>query len=150
MTMGTRADFYIGRGDKLEWLGSCAWDGHEDTMIDLGIFSAKTEKAYRAAVEARLSEDDGTRPEQGWPWPWDTSHTTDRSYTFDDGKAWASSWGCQWQTRKEYEAREKEAERRYEAGESELPELPKAAFPDMSSRKNVTMGKRSGVLVIGG
>lgn len=25
--MGTRADFYIGRGENAEWLGSIAWDG---------------------------------------------------------------------------------------------------------------------------
>lgn len=147
--MGTRADFYLGRGDKLEWLGSCAWDGHEDTMQKLGVFGARSEKEYLDAVNERLSKDDGTRPKDGWPWPWKTSHTTDRSYTFDDGKSLASAWGRQWQTVEEYKARCKEADRRDQAGEDELPELPKVAFPDMSERQRVTMGKRSGVLVVG-
>jgi hypothetical protein len=26
--MGTRADFYVGRGETAEWLGSIAWDGN--------------------------------------------------------------------------------------------------------------------------
>lgn len=26
--MGTRADFYVGRGESAEWLGSIAWDGY--------------------------------------------------------------------------------------------------------------------------
>ena len=28
--MGTRADFYIGRGATAEWIGSIAWDGYPD------------------------------------------------------------------------------------------------------------------------
>ena len=26
--MGTRADFYVGRGDAAEWIGSIAYDGY--------------------------------------------------------------------------------------------------------------------------
>jgi hypothetical protein len=149
--MGTRADFYLGRGERLEWIGSCAYDGHEDTMQKWGIFGAKTEAEYLANVNLRLSENDGTRPRDGWPWPWETSHTTDRSYTFDGGVSYGSAWGQTWQTVEEYEARCAEAERRYQADEDELPELPKAAFPDMSERKAVaTPGtQRSGVMVFG-
>ena len=146
--MGTRADFYLGRGDKLEWIGSCAWDGHEDTMTKLGVLSAESEKDYLDAVDKRLSKDDGTRPKDGWPWPWETSHTTDRAYTFDAGKAWVSA-GRQWQTRAEYEAREKEWARRDKAGEDEMPALPREVFPNMKDRQAVTLGKRSGILVFG-
>ena len=28
--MGTRADFYIGKGTDAEWLGSIAWNGYPD------------------------------------------------------------------------------------------------------------------------
>lgn len=28
--MGTRADFYVGRGPDAEWIGSTAWDGYPD------------------------------------------------------------------------------------------------------------------------
>jgi hypothetical protein len=31
--MGTRADFYIGRGTEAEWLGSVAWDGYPGGVI---------------------------------------------------------------------------------------------------------------------
>jgi hypothetical protein len=30
--MGTRADFYIGRGESAEWVGSVAWDGQPSGM----------------------------------------------------------------------------------------------------------------------
>lgn len=30
--MGTRADFYVGRGPEAEYLGSIAWDGHPEGM----------------------------------------------------------------------------------------------------------------------
>lgn len=49
--MGTRADFYVGRGTEAEWLGSIGWDGYE---IDDSIHAAKTEEEYRAAVTAFL------------------------------------------------------------------------------------------------
>ena len=147
--MGTRADFYLGKGEGAEWLGSSAWDGHYQTMEELGIANAATEKAYLEAVNARLSEDDGTRPKDGWPWPWESSHTTAVSYTWADGKVWISHWGRQWQTLDELKAHDRENERRLEAGEDELPDLPKVPFPDMTERKRVTLGKRSGVLIIG-
>ena len=69
--MGTRADFYVGRGQKAEWLGSIAWDGYPDGLSDIPVLSAQTEVAFRAAVRDMLaSRKDGTTPEMGWPWPW--------------------------------------------------------------------------------
>jgi hypothetical protein len=35
--MGTRADFYVGRGPDAEWLGSVAMDGYPS-----GVFGAPT------------------------------------------------------------------------------------------------------------
>ena len=32
--MGTRADFYVGRGESAEWLGSVAWDGNPRGIDD--------------------------------------------------------------------------------------------------------------------
>ncbi len=98
--MGTRADFYVGSGKDAEWLGSIAWDGYEwiDPLTDeqeeedykgpLGTsLVAATEKGFRADVAAIFEgRDDVTLPEQGWPWPWDTSATTDITYYFKDGK----------------------------------------------------------------
>jgi hypothetical protein len=133
--MGTRADLYVGRGEQAEWLGSIAWDGD---WIPESISQAKTESGYRTAVtEFLASRDDGTVPSDGWPWPWDDSHTTDYAYAFDDGQTWAAIFGDCW-----YPARDKPPE--YEGKRNEC------VFPNMKARKKVTYGKRSGVIILGG
>lgn len=133
--MGTRADFYIGRGLTAEWIGSIAWDGYPDG-IDLSIRLAKTESDFRIAVTLHLSKrDDWTDPEQGWPWPWATSHTTDYAYAFDKDTVWTSGFGAPW-----FAATEDEPE----TDEGDQPE-----FPDMTDRQNVDFGKRSGVMIVG-
>jgi hypothetical protein len=86
--MGTRADFYLGKGKDAEWLGSIAWDGSE---IDNQIRGCKSPEAYRHAVESFLKErDDATWPKDGWPWPWDDSGITDCHYWFFDGQTHTS------------------------------------------------------------
>ncbi len=106
--MGTRADFYIGFGEKAEWIGSIAWDGMPFFKPDLSddykggikedLLGATTESAYRLAVAACIDSElhHGTPPELGWPWPWDTSHSTDYTYSFDNGKVWLSIFGQSW------------------------------------------------------
>lgn len=135
--MGTRADFYVGRNpETMEWLGSIAWDGYPDG-IESALLRANHEPAYRAEVEAFLSKrKDATRPEQGWPWPWDNSHTTDFSYTYDEEKVWASCFGHAW-----HDPTAPTADDHNLVG-------PKVPFPDMRDRKNVTMGERSGVIML--
>lgn len=134
--MGTRADFYVGRGEQAEWLGSIAWDGYPDG-VDKVVLRAKSEPAYRRAL-SRFFEDrtDVTLPEQGWPWPWDNSQTTDYAYAFDGGKVYGSCFGHKW-----FNAMKPERE---DHGDDKP-----TVFPDMTSRQKVTMGKRSGVIVIG-
>lgn len=120
--MGTRADFYIGNDEKAEWLGSIAYDGYR--MPD-EITKAKTEEEFRAAVtQELLSRDDATVPYQGWPWPWDCSDTTDYHYWFFDGNVHVGKF-------------------------KDIPEGV-TAFPDMSAKKNVTLGARSGLLILRG
>ena len=132
--MGTRADFYVGRGKDAEWLGSFAWDGYPDG-VDKDILEATDEKDYRTKVVGMFTErDDGTLPEHGWPWPWNDSNTTDYAYAFDDGKVWACPFGHGWF--------------------DPLKEQPDdvsgdVVFPDMTEKKNLTLGRRSGLLVIG-
>lgn len=144
--MGTRADFYVGN----EWLGSIAWDGyriHEATEADAAkegkyqadrvacwqIKSATDETAYRAAVAALLAiNDDATTPVQGWPWPWEDSRTTDYAYVFGNGKTTAYTWG-QLATNDDSEGPGREG-----------------GWPNMKDQQNVTLGKRSGVIVMGG
>ena len=132
--MGTRADFYVGRGSEAEWLGSIAWDGYPDG-IDTLVLGATTEEQYRDAVREFLAREDATRPEMGWPWPWDDSNTTDYAYAFDRDRVWASGFGCEW----------------FRPFVDEEPEdSGRQEFPDMTQHKVVTLGKRSGVIVIGG
>lgn len=134
--MGTRADFYVGRGESAEWLGSIAWDGYPGG-INKPLLKADTEKKYRAAVVRFFADrEDVTRPVDGWPWPWENSLTTDYAYAFDDGKVWASPFGHGW-----FDPLKDEPE----------DDRPKSAvFPNMKAGANVQIGgKRSGLIVIG-
>lgn len=118
--MGTRADFYVGKGPDAEWLGSVGWDGYEWAEDEKNpIRKAKTEEEYRAAVATMLSgRDDSTTPDRGWPWPWDTSETTDYAYYFHEGAVKWENFGGEW--------------------------------PNMSKKKNVALGgNRSGLIIIG-
>ena len=94
--MGTRADFYVGRGVEAEWLGSTAWDGYP-SGVEVVIAKGGNEVLYptqnhwRTAVGDHLvSRNDGTLPKDGWPWPWDDSRTTDFAYAWDDGVIYVS------------------------------------------------------------
>ncbi len=164
--MGTRADFYIGRGEDAEWLGSIAFDGYPEGLTPLletthplyqgsasilhdqgrwpagkGLLDASTEPEYRERL-ARffLYRDDVTLPEQGWPWPWENSGLTDYAYAFDDGKVWNSGFGDCWTTEKDADPDE----------HKHTDACVRTTFPDMKSRQNVTFGKRSGLIVLGG
>jgi hypothetical protein len=120
--MGTRADFYVGRGAQAEWLGSVAYDGYPDGPPE-PILSATSADDFRERVRAVVtSGDDGTLPEQGWPWPWDTSSNTDYAYAYDAGRVWISCFGCAWVL----------TEDDLESAADKV-----AVFPDMSARKAV-------------
>lgn len=133
--MGTRADFYIGRGAEAEWLGSIAWDGYPGG-IPSHVLEATTPEGFKAAlVNFAAERDDWTNPSEGWPWPWDDSRTTDYAYALDEGKVWGSCFGYGW-----FDATQPEPDREEDA-------VKTADFPNMAERKNVTVGKRSGVLI---
>lgn len=138
--MGTRADFYVGRGAQAEWLGSIAWDGYPEGLDRDGLLTATTVEQFREAVAAELAERrDATLPDQGWPWPWNDSGTTDYAYAFDGGAVHASGFGGAW-----FNPLVKSDEDDEDDGE-------KAVFPDMSARKNVAHGgARSGIILVGG
>lgn len=131
--MGTRADFYVGKGDAAEWLGSIAYDGYPDG-IPRRIRQARSEEVFREEIGVFLaSTGNATVPEQGWPWPWETSHTTDFAYVFDDGRVQAARFGKGW------------FDPNLEPPEHELP---KVAFKDMTATRKVAFGERSGVLLL--
>ena len=140
--MGTRADFYVGCGVDAEWIGSIALDGYRDG-IDPQILNCQSEAAFRHAVDAFISDrDDGTKPSDGWPWPWDTSATTDCSYWFFGGFCWDEQGG-------KYARCDKRApldkDGEFTKAHARLKDV---TFPNMAALKNVTMGRRSGILLI--
>lgn len=143
--MGTRADFYIRTQSGLEWQGSVAMDGYDVEEIKpehaernarnkscLDVREARTEEQFRASLLSYFSHrNDVTLPGQGWPWPWEDSTTTDRAYVFGDGRVTCYAWGLE-----------------IIEGDDEGPE-PAGGWPNMKAVQNVTLGPRSGVIVIG-
>jgi hypothetical protein len=142
--MGTRADFYVGKGKEAEWLGSIAWDGCD---IPDSISTSTAEVAYRKAVEVFLqNRDDATFPKDGWPWPWDDSGTTDCSYWFFDDQCWeATGYPHEYWVPCTGERPDPDDEAAYDAW---IMTHERTEFLDMSSKKNVTFGKRSGVMIL--
>ncbi len=135
--MSTRADFYLGRGSEAEWLGSIAFDGYPDGDGPQAVIFAGKPEDFRSDVARILSErDDATVPEDGWPWPWNDSKTTDYSYAFDGGHVWASCFGGVW------------FDPRLPEPEDSNTKKENTSFPDMSGRKNVAWDNRSGLIVV--
>lgn len=126
--MGTRADFYV----RDEWLGSIAFDGYPDGQ-PARVLSATSESEFRLKVASLLTDcDSATFPEQGWPWPWRDSATTDYAYRWGRTRVMYSCFGKRWTDAKTGKQKGR-----------------KPIFPDMTDRQNVTFGKRSGILLIG-
>lgn len=145
--MGTRADFYVGKGKGAEWLGSIAYDGYPDgNTAEYLVNGASTEEEYRERVLAMIEAlDHGTKPEQGWPWPWDDSSTSDYAYTWcgEDERVEVTDSAFPWwpaQNLHDHGGGEYEYGKAYKEGS--------VVFPDMTERKNVTLGQRSGMLVL--
>src|ERR1700740_2956843 len=127
----------------MEWLGSIAWDGHPD-RIPPDVIRATSDVVFRANVARFLDgRDDSTRPEHGWPWPWDDSRTTDYAYTVREGAVHASPFGHEW-FRVDPEAED------YGEPEYEYEDPKVTDFPDMSARKNVRFDGGSGLIILGG
>jgi hypothetical protein len=143
--MGTRADFYVGRGEGATWLGSIAYDGYPEGDV-AELLGIKDEHAWKVAVHRLLvSREDGTTTDLGWPWPWDDSNTTDFSYTWDDG-VWVTCFGYGWKS-----AREVVEAAASDEGTNDLwDEKEKTCvFPNMKDRQNVAWDKRSGIMLFG-
>jgi hypothetical protein len=142
--MGTRADFYVGKGLNAEWLGSIAWDGYPDG-IPKEILNCTNVESYRELVKMFINNrEDGTKPEDGWPWPWETSSTTDYAYAFEKNKVFASCFGHEW-----FDPIETQPE------EDDGPKV--VIFPKMNTetkcvtgtiKSTTTWGKRSGLIIV--
>lgn len=143
--MGTRADFYVGIGENAEWIGSTSYDG-DPRGWGTHPLRARTEAEFRAAVEQMLSDDRAvvTRPSEGWPWPWEDSHTTDWAYAWDPERGLAAmSKGKRWTTLAEYEADSDHPHHGSDRG---------VVFPDMSKRMadSNTILAKSGLMFLRG
>jgi hypothetical protein len=145
--MGTRADFYLGRGAEAKWIGSIAWDGYPEGKRVADVMKSSTQEDFVAAVAAFADEvssfsgqkkGDFTSPEMGWPWPWESSHMTDFAYMFDDGQCWVSNFGS---------ALAPAAEVLKEG--FEFPDGKGAVFPVFDTSGASIGGPRSGLLVVG-
>lgn len=135
--MGTRADFYIKKAEEKElvWLASIAWDGFPDDIDD--VITAENQADYIGRLQKFLSKrDDVTLPEQGWPWPWDNSNTTDFAYCFVDNRVLTNHFGDGWHVFVEGKDND------------EAPRVWEHEFPDMSKVKNVRYDKGSGIILI--
>lgn len=142
--MGTRADFYTADADgaNLDWLGSIAWDGYPDG-IDEAVMGAKTADDFRAALATFFADrNDVTLPEQGWPWPWDDSRTTDYGYVLIEGRGVffeCFGGGACLAT----DPSDEDGKRKPVDGVS-------FTYPNMADRKNVARGSdRSGLIIVG-
>ena len=135
----------------MEWLGSVAFDGYPEGFNDqsgIMAMTAKTESEFRASVGEVLSNrGDGTTPDMGWPWPWDDSLLTDYAYVFDGEMVNGFAFG------RPFDLQKRIADDGIEEAETDDDETDddenkvSGYFPDMSGQKNVTYGKRSGLLV---
>lgn len=134
--MGTRADFYVGKGKDAEWIGSIAWDGYR-SGIKKEVLEATTEQDFRHALSVFfVDRDDVTLPVRGWPWPWKNSGTTDCSYWFFDGRVW------------------EEFDDRYVPVEGDpqdhLENANPIEYPEFSTDNFARGSSRSGIIIIGG
>jgi hypothetical protein len=136
--MGTRADFYVGTGKDAEWIGSITWDGYPEGN-PAPLFLALDEADFRvraAAIVADGGENGGTRPDEGWPWPWKDSGTTDYSYAWTADGVRVSRFGRPWVTREECETEE--------YGDS----AKSVEHPDMSARRAADIMAKSGLIIV--
>ena len=137
--MGTRADFYIGRGLTAEWIGSIALYGNP-SGIPPSVLAATTEDTFRSEVYTFLKErGDKTMPSDGWPWPWNNSQLTDYSYALDGGHVHGSRFGHGWFN----------PQRHMWSKTQEDCNADKVEFPDMSAlANNPPVGSlKSGIIV---
>lgn len=140
--MGTRADFYVQESDAtLNWLGSIAWDGYPEG-IDAPVMDAKSGDEFRAALSDFFAKrDDVTLPAQGWPWPWNTSDTTDYGYVLIESRG---VFYCPFG----HDVFAANAEPDEDGERVPVADL-QFAYPGMADRKNVALGSnRSGVIIV--
>ena len=192
--MGTRADFWVrDKLHKMTWIGSIAYDGYPEGIED-NILKSKTAPAFTKNVHTFMTARmkpcntckgtgndptgkhsicidcpamDATFTHEGWPWPWETSETTDYAYIFDMElkKVLISGYGGTTYTINESKRFNKIIERLEKDAEDdediEIPEFDEMVrdkgrhkrniiFPDMKIvKENIFRKNKSGIMVLG-
>jgi len=142
--MGTRVDFYVGRGENAEWLGSYGYDGYPEGVFgdDPSVLSGQaTEVEWRAWVAHFIEEREGIKPNT-WPWPWETSATTDYAYAWDNHNIYGSNFGHPWF------GLHRDLPDLGQLDDEEHDRGPRPVWPDMAHRMKVELGPASGVMVL--
>lgn len=112
------------------------WAEHKESSLRV----AFTEELFRIAISVILmGRDDATRPEQGWPWPWEDSATTDYAYCLNDGKVEVYCFGRP----VTFDSDGRSVD--------EAEQAPKRTdWRNMRDVQKVTLGERSGLIVFPG
>ncbi len=119
--MGTRCDFYLGRGPQARWLGSIARDAYVDAMAER-FRDVTTPELFQERLQAVFAEYGEIPASAGWPWPWRDSHTTDTVVAFDQGQCWTAHPERVWASLERYDE----------------PTSEPLTFPDMRSVDEAT------------
>lgn len=85
--MSTRTDFYIGRGLKAKWVGSCQdgftpFECERKEVVDICNSSTEAEFVKNVNIMISNPSHSGTTPETGWMWDYPNSIGTDYIYVF--------------------------------------------------------------------
>lgn len=85
--MGTKADFYVGTGNDMEWLGSI-FDEGDVTAIPLNILIQINQVMFEELTLEFLQNRDSviSDREDKWNHPWADSRLTDYTYMFDTAR----------------------------------------------------------------
>ncbi len=87
--MGTRCDFYQGRGLQATYLGSIARDAYVDVMAER-FAGVDSQDLFLERLKSVFAEYGEIPAASGWPWPWRDSSTTDTVVAFDQGQCWTA------------------------------------------------------------
>lgn len=87
--MSIRCDFYLGRGAQAVYLGSIGHGAHAEEMAER-FTGVQDPSSFEERLRNVFAEYGEIPASHGWPWPWETSETTDTVIAFDAGRCWAA------------------------------------------------------------
>lgn len=94
--MSSAADFYIGWGNRMEWIGTLPANAMPQ-MLPVELIRAKTQDSYIQVLRELILDEGGfSSLRDQWPWVYESSAYTPYIYTFHLGAVWVSRLGCSW------------------------------------------------------